>query len=212
MTTCTTNYPQPKSHIHGSPSTQLSEPSILTKSIKHRPRTSCHLPLWRDNPFHTSTASQLCRGERRRVCGDTGMTEMGRATAAYGHAGVTEMGCETGIIYSGDPGVDKSRLISSHYTTKYTPYLFQLLISLALSEISWIRAIVWVLKAGWYNIFAPSSYTPRARTTLSHPFPLQCREMCGGVLMMASMPSSSTVSPQMGPKRRFWFGKLSPDQ
>jgi len=73
------------------------------------------------------------------------MTEMSWATGAYGDAGVTEMGCATGSIYSRDPGVDRSHLISSYHTTNYTLYL---LLSLALSETSWIHAIAWVLTAG----------------------------------------------------------------
>ena len=37
------------------------------------------------------TATQLGRGERRRVYGDTGMMEMDWATGAYGDTGVTEI-------------------------------------------------------------------------------------------------------------------------
>jgi len=73
------------------------------------------------------------------------MTEMDWATGADGDTGVTEMDGATGSIYSGDPGVDRLsshrilyHLISSYHTTNYTLYLSQLLISLALSEISWI--------------------------------------------------------------------------
>ena len=39
---------------------------------------------------------------------------------------------------------------------------FQLLISLALSEISWIHTIAWILTAREYHISSPSFYTPRA--------------------------------------------------
>ena len=42
------------------------------------------------------------------------MMEMGSATAAYGDAGVTEMGCATGSIYLGDPGVDRFHIILSY--------------------------------------------------------------------------------------------------
>jgi len=71
------------------------------------------------------------------------MTEMGWATAAYGDAGVTEMSCVTGRIYSGDR-VDRlhlvsSQLTSSYHTTNYTLYLSHLLISLALSDISCVK-------------------------------------------------------------------------
>ena len=38
--------------------------------------------------------------------------------------------------------------------------------------------------------------------------PFECRERCGGVLTMGSLPSSSVVSPQMEPKSGFWFGML----
>ena len=73
---------------------------------------------------HHHRHSAWQRTEPRRVCGDTGMTEMGWATAAYGDAGVTEMGCATGSIFLGDPGVDRlpSHLvsyISSHLTSSY---------------------------------------------------------------------------------------------
>jgi hypothetical protein len=71
------------------------------------------------------------------------------ATRADGDSGVMEMDGVTGSIYSGDPGVDgiSSYIILSH-TTNYTVYLFQLLLSLALSEISWTHAIAWILTAG----------------------------------------------------------------
>jgi hypothetical protein len=74
------------------------------------------------------------------VYGDTGMTEMDWATGEDGDTGVTEMDGATGSIYSGDPGVDRlsSHLISSYHTTNYTLYCSQLLLSLGLSEISWI--------------------------------------------------------------------------
>jgi len=51
------------------------------------------------------------------------MTEMDWATGAYGDAGVTEMGCAMGSIYSGDPGVDRSHLIYIilSYNELYTP-------------------------------------------------------------------------------------------
>jgi len=66
------------------------------------------------------------RSERWQVYRDTGMMEMEKdwVTGAYGDAGVMEMGCATGSIYSGDPGVDRSHLISSYHTTNYTLYLF----------------------------------------------------------------------------------------
>jgi len=46
----------------------------------------------------------------------------------------------TGSIYSADPGVDRNHLIIQR---KYTLYLSQLLVSLALSVIWWIYAIPW---------------------------------------------------------------------
>jgi hypothetical protein len=47
---------------------------------------------------------------------------------------------------------------------KYTLYLSQLLVSLALSEI-WC-----ILKAVWYHNFSPESYAPQTRTTVSLEF------------------------------------------
>ena len=90
------------------------------------------------------------------------MTAMDWATGADGNNGVMDMDRATGSIYSGDPGVDRlylilylisshlisSHLISSYHTTNYTLYCSQLLLSLALSEISWIHAIAWMLTAG----------------------------------------------------------------
>jgi len=68
------------------------------------------------------------------------MMEMDWATGVHGDTGVMEMHRAMGSIYSGDPGVDSisSHLGSSYHTTNYTLYLSHLLISLALSEISWI--------------------------------------------------------------------------
>jgi len=105
----------------------------------------------------------------------------------------------TGSMYSGDPRVDSisSHLVSSHHTTDYTLYLCQLLISLALSVISWILA------AGSYHNLTPSSYAPQAPTAFSHEFLLQCHEWCGGVLMMGDLLSGSAVSPHMEPKCGF---------
>jgi hypothetical protein len=54
-----------------------------------------------------------------------------------------------------------------------------------------------------YHIFLPSSYAPRARTALSHKFLLECRERCGEVWMLGSLPSSSAVSPQREAFRRW---------
>jgi hypothetical protein len=67
----------------------------------------------------------------------------------YGEAGVTEVEWGTRSIYSGDPGVDRQHSFSSHLVIPqtYTLYLSQLLFSLDLSEISWIHAIAWILKA-----------------------------------------------------------------
>ena len=95
------------------------------------------------------------------------------------------------------------RPISSYHTPNYTLYLSHLLISLAPSEISSI------LLAGSYHFFSPCSYAPRASTTISHEFLLECRNRCGRALMMGSSLSSSGVSPPMESKCGLWFGKLS---
>ena len=89
------------------------------KSVSHHHRHSA----WQREAGGGRTEIQGYRRwtERRRVYGDTGVTEMDRAT---------------GSIYSGDCGVERHHLIPSHHTTKYTLYLSQLLVSLALSEIS----------------------------------------------------------------------------
>jgi len=51
-------------------------------------------------------------------------------------------------IYSGDSGIERLHLISSYFTTNHTLYHSHLLISLTLSEISWIHAIALILTAG----------------------------------------------------------------
>jgi len=58
------------------------------------------------------------------------------------------------------------RVFSSHLVIqrKYTLYLSQLLVRVALAE------ILWILMAGWYHIFSPSSCAPWARTALPHKF------------------------------------------
>ena len=115
-------------------------------ALKHTPEYA----VARKSVSHHHRHSAWQRTELRRVYGDTGMTEMDWATGADGDTGVTEMEGATGSIYLGDPGVDRlsSHLVSSYHTTNYTLYHSQLLISLALSEISWIHAIAWILTAG----------------------------------------------------------------
>jgi len=55
---------------------------------------------------HPHSAWQMT--ERWRVCGDTAITEMSWVMRAHRDAGVMEMGCTMGSLYSGDPGVDRS--------------------------------------------------------------------------------------------------------
>jgi len=90
------------------------------------------------------------------------MMETDWATGAYRDTGVAEMDGVTGGIYWGDTGVDSlhrilylvsyhlisSHIISSHYTMNYTLHLSNPLISLALSDTSWIHAAAWILTAG----------------------------------------------------------------
>ena len=57
---------------------------------------------------HHHRHSSWTRIEQRQVYGDMGMTEMDWAT------GVKEMDAATGSIYSGDPGVDRFRIILSY--------------------------------------------------------------------------------------------------
>jgi len=55
-----------------------------------------------------------------------------------------------GSIYLDDPGVDRHHpnFISSYHTMKNTdPYFSQLFVTVALSEISWIHTIAWILTA-----------------------------------------------------------------
>jgi len=61
----------------------------------------------------------------------------------YGDAGVTEMDCETGSMYSGDPGVDRSHLIQriTHCICS------QLFLTCSFWDSVWICAIAWILTA-----------------------------------------------------------------
>jgi hypothetical protein len=84
----------------------------------------------------------------------------------YGDTGVMEEEIVTGSIYSADPRVDRDISFPSHLIIqrKYTLYLSQLLVSLALSEIPsihiMIHAIAWIPNAGLYYIFSPDSSSP----------------------------------------------------
>jgi len=128
------------------------------------------------------------RTKRRQVGGDTGMIQMGWVTAGYGDAGVTEMGYVTGSIYWGDPGIDRSHLISFCQTTSYILYLSDRFSSLVQSEISWI------FTARDYHIFSPSYYTPWVRTALPHELRLECCASSSSIRMVGSRPASSAVS------------------
>jgi len=72
---------------------------------------------------HHHRHSAWQRTELQREYGEEWITEMGWAMAAYWDGGVAEMGCTTGSICSGDPGVDGSQLashlVSSHLTSSY---------------------------------------------------------------------------------------------
>jgi len=55
---------------------------------------------------------------------------------------------------------------------KYTLYGSQVFFSLALSQMSWIHTVLWILNARYYYIFLLHSYTPGTRTTVTHDFGL----------------------------------------
>jgi len=83
-----------------------------------------------------------------------------------------------GSIYSGDPGVDSLHrilyLISYHLISLYNEIHILSFPSFHLTrsfrDSMWIHANACILTAGKYHTFSPSSYAPRARTTLSHEF------------------------------------------
>jgi len=97
--------------------------------------------LWRENISLTTTAAQLCRGLSDGRC----MESQGLSISA-GYQWYWRW-TEQWVLYIWEiPGyID---LIASSHTTSYTFDLSHLLISLALSKISWIHEIGWTLSAG----------------------------------------------------------------
>ena len=88
---------------------------------------------------------------------DKGVTEMERVTwSIYSDGGCMEIQLERrwneqcGVYIRETPGWIDSISFSSHLVIQrnYTLNLSQLLLSLGLSEISWLRAMVWTLTAG----------------------------------------------------------------
>ena len=133
--------------------------------------------------YHRHSAWQ--RTERRRVYGDTGMTEMDWATGEMEEDGVT------GSIYSGDPGVDRSQIIFSYneshtlsFPSFHPTHSFRDIVDPSNCVAPHGRVVSYLL-----TLFLCSSSQNRSFSRIS----LQCRERCGGVLMM---PSSSAIPPQ----------------
>lgn len=77
------------------------------------------------------------------------MPVMDRATGEYRDAGIMEMGCSMGSIYLGDTGEDRPHHITSYHVTPHTIYLSHLLITLVLSNTTWVHAFVLIFVAMW---------------------------------------------------------------
>jgi len=116
---------------------------------------------------------------------------------------VTEVERVTGSKYSADPGVDRHHLISisSHLIIKwnYTLYLSPLLVSLALSAIWWIHAIVWDSQCRVVSSLLTQFLCSSNQNCSSSWILFGSRERCGGVLMVGSLPSSSIIPLQRPP-------------
>jgi hypothetical protein len=98
-----------------------------------------------------------------------------------------EVGRVTGYIYSVDPGVDRYHIISnsSYHTT--IPNLW----SHSLCPRRWViwYLLTWFLHVSTWNCnFSWIQFG--------------CYEMCGKVLLVGSLPSSSIVSPQWPPSHK----------
>jgi hypothetical protein len=75
------------------------------------------------------------------------MPVMDCATGEYRDAGIMEMGCSMGSIYLGDTREDRPLHISSYLVRQHTIDRSHLLITLVLSDSSWVPAFVWILMA-----------------------------------------------------------------
>jgi len=155
---------------------------VAWKSVSHHHHHHHHHSAWQ-------------RTERRCVYGDTGMMEMGLVMGLCRDTGVTKMDWATGSIYLGDPVVDRSHHILSSYN-QYTLYLSQ---HLGLTCSVWDgmdpcncvdphKQVV----PNLLTLFLPSS----GQNCSVSWIPFGCRERCGGVFMMYSLPFNSFILPQ----------------
>jgi len=106
----------------------------------------------------------------------------------------------TGSIYSADPGVDRHHLFSilSYHTMKihYLSQLFSL--TRSVHDIMDRRNYMGSSMLGHIISSHPIPTLKNQNRSFSS-MPFGCRERCGGVLMMGSLPSSSIVSMQRPP-------------
>jgi len=118
----------------------------------------------------------------------------------YRDTGVTEVEWATHSIYSGDPGVDRYQLIfiSSCHTMKIHTLSFPTF-GLTRSFREFLHPCNCVDPHGrvvsylWTFLHSSSWYCSPSRIRF------RCRERCGGMLMVSSLPSRSVVSPQWPP-------------
>jgi len=110
----------------------------------------------------------------------------------YGHTAVLNVEWATGSIYSGNPGVDWHHLIfiASYHTTKiHTPSFETLAVTCSFRDyVDPHRHVVSYLPT-FFLLF--SSYNRSFSRIL-----FGCCERCGGMLIVASLPSSSVISLQ----------------
>lgn len=148
------------------------------------------------NPFLTTTAAGLGRGERWLHFGETGMMEMGWAIVSFRNAEVTEMGCMTWCMYLVDRGVDRFQVASHHAVSQ---------IILLCNELHTQCFPTFDLTCSVRGFVNPHG---RVESFLNTPYllsvsqirfvprvPVGCPERCSRDMTMGSNPCSSDMSP-----------------
>jgi len=108
----------------------------------------------------------------------------------YGDTGITKMDSVTGSIYLEDPGVDRHLIIRNTHSIFPSSWSHALLPSLH-------RSTQFV----WFIMGIPSHALTlfQCSSSENHSFsqiPFGCRVRCGTVMIMSSLPSSSSVWPR----------------
>jgi len=112
----------------------------------------------------------------------------------YGDSGITEVDWATGSMYLRDPGEDRRHVILLSYNEIH---------NLTFPTFDLTRDFVDPhsrVVSHLLTLFLRSSSQNRSFSRI----PFGCRERCGGVLMMGSLPSSSAISPHRPEPKVGW--------